>query len=38
MDNHRHLNIPYTDLQEDLRSSEQDRDDERRGYTERDQF
>ena len=37
-DNYRHLNIPYTDLEEDLRSSEQDRDDERRGYTERDQF
>jgi hypothetical protein len=25
MDNHGHLNLPYTNLQEDLRSSEQDR-------------
>ncbi len=25
MDNHRHLNLPYTNLQEDLRSSERDR-------------
>jgi hypothetical protein len=25
MDNHRHINLSYTNLQEDLRSSEQDR-------------
>src|SRR5229473_8034454 len=38
MNNHRHLSILYNDLQEDLRSSEQDRGHGKRGCTERDSF
>jgi hypothetical protein len=38
MNNHRHLSILYTNLQEDLRSSEQGRGHGKRGCTERDSF
>src|SRR5229473_487242 len=38
MNNHRHIGILYTDLQEVLRSSEQDRGHGKRGCTERDSF